>query len=590
MAWTPEQIAAAKKEGYSDAEIAEHAAASQAANPNPAGTASIAAPGSEYDPSAGGGQLSIGPWDTGVSTPQWLDRLMAGTGRGMEHTVKSVGNLLGAYSDKDMKNDAPLMATGAGKAGNILGETAISAPLGMGVGAGAARLAPVALRAGGLANAGIQGATQGLATSDPGDRTINTVLGGVAGTALPAALGLGKTAIRGLTRTDAAQRLIDSGIDLTPGQMNPTGMFNMLEQAGDSVPGVKQIVHPARENAEAQMHAHIIQQGAAPGAAPIKPSENISDMLQQAYDSYKPLYDQAKGYPVTPSIVRTSGPDIPLSASFKVASKTPGTPKSIQDQENAWLQDRLTQLPKNPDSEHLLDLRSDIRQRAREAALRTDNDSAHVANINQRAQGSITSALESQLPQQPLDALKSADSQYGTYKVIEDAVAKSKDNLAGLSPQKLSAAIYNATPDGAYARGAGGPLRQLAKDGTEVFQNVIPPTGARTAMFGMGAGGLLGAPHVAIPVGTAGLMTVGSKTGRALAQGVTKPQRIAQMLQDKFNSAVPDVYQNAGRDLAQPAVTQAAMPYVAPTGQAVSALLAHKWKTADDKDAPEKYR
>lgn len=62
-----------------------------------------------------------------------------------------------------------------------------------------------------------------------------------------------------------------------------------------------------------------------------------------------------------------------------------------------------------------------------------------------------------------LGALNTADSNYGNYKIIESAVAKAKDNLAGLTPQKLSQAVYDAVPDGAYARGAGGDLRDLTK-------------------------------------------------------------------------------------------------------------------------------
>src|SRR6185437_9025934 len=160
-----------------------------------------------------------------------------------------------------------------------------------------------------------------------------------------------------LTKTPAAQQLIDEGIELTPGQMNPSGPMNQFEQALDSVPGAKQVVDPARDAAEQQYRALIIQKGAAPGAK-ITPSENVSDMLQQAYDSYAPLYDQAKGYPVSPSVIRTAGGDIPLTDAFQRAAQAPGVPKSLQSTENGWLQDRLTQLPQNPDSADLLKLRS----------------------------------------------------------------------------------------------------------------------------------------------------------------------------------------------------------------------------------------
>jgi hypothetical protein len=90
----------------------------------------LAAPGSANDPSAGGGTLQIGSFDTGWPTPQWEDRILSGIGRGMTHTARSVGNLLGLVPDSAMANesaiDKPLLSTRTGRAGNILGESALT--------------------------------------------------------------------------------------------------------------------------------------------------------------------------------------------------------------------------------------------------------------------------------------------------------------------------------------------------------------------------------------------------------------------------------------------------------------------------------
>jgi hypothetical protein len=271
--------------------------------------------------------------------------------------------------------------------------------------------------------------------------------------------------------------------------------------------------------------------------------------------------------------MNTNGPDVPLSQAFQTAAKAPGVPKSLQASESDWLQDRLTQLPKNPQSDDLLQLRSDIRARARAANLKSDTDSGHVANINGRADQAVTQALNSQLPPEPLAALKSADSNYGNYKIIENAVAKSKDNLAGLTPQKLSQAVYDAVPDAAYARGGGGTLRDLAQAGTEVFQNVSPPTGARIATLGAGAGAALH-PYVGIPAATAALGLTGTTTGRALAAGSTAPQQAAQKLVSALRSTVPDPLRRAGGQLALSGGTLAAAPVTQATlPQALAAAL-----------------
>lgn len=553
---------AAKAAGYSDAEIQQFMQQQLASG---APSTVRVQPGNPYSP---------GP-NSPLNGMSEGDQVLAGVGRGMVHTANSVGNLVGLVPDSTLQTqkeiDAPLLSTGAGRFGNIAGEAAVTAPLGMGAGALASRAVP--LLAGPLAQGVIQGGVQGAATADPGDRIVQTLTGALTGGGMAGAARVGNTAVRGLQRTPGAQTLIDQGVSLTPGQMNPAGAMNQFEQAGESLPGFKQIIDPARENAERQYQAVVIQRGAAPGSPPIRPSENIHDMLQQAYDSYAPLYDQARGYPVSPSVVRTAGGDIPLTQAFQTASRAPGVPHSLQSSENDWLQDRLTQLPRNPQSEDLLQLRSDIRQRARNANLKTDTDSGHIANINGRADQAVTSALQSQLPPEPLRALATADSNYGNYKIIENAVAKSKDNLAGLTPQKLSQSIYDSVADPAYARGGGGGLRDLAQAGTQVFQTVAPPNGSRVATLAMGGAGVLH-PTIGLPVAAGMLGLTGTQTGRRLAAGATAPQQAVQRLAASLQNRVPQPVQNVGQQLVTRAGVGAGMPVVQQLApQALAAAL-----------------
>lgn len=531
---------------------------------------------SHTTPQAPSGYLLNDPTE-GMSIP---DKLAAGAGRGMVHTARSLGNLVGAVPDSVMAEekhtDAPLLNTTAGTIGNLVGEAAATAPLGMGAAKGLTMAGKLgaALAANPLSSSAIQGGVQGLATADPGDRGMNTALGGITGGALGANQGLVSKLVNGLKRTPDAQSLLDRGISLTPGQMNPGGTWNQFENALEHAPVAGPLVKSARDNAEHQFQAVAIGQGSAPGSAPLSPSGNIHDLLQQAYDSYAPLYDQAKGYPISPVIMRTTGPNIPLSATFQTAAKAPGVPASLQKSENSWLQDRLTQLPKNPQSDDLLQLRSDIRQRARMANLKTDTDSGHVANINQRAEQGVTAALNSQLPAQPLQALASADSNYGNYKIIENAVAKSKDNLAGLTPQKLSQSIYESARDPAYARGAGGPLRDLAQQGTNVFQEVVPPNGKSVAALSLGAAGLALHPALTGAAGSGMAGLVLTPTGRALASGQTAPQAVTQKLVAALRGATPGYARNVGGQLALRGATAAGMPATqAALPQALAAAL-----------------
>jgi hypothetical protein len=513
----------------------------------------------EYDPESPEFQEKYGPV-SGMG-----DAATTGLGfqRGVHQVGRQIGNILGLESNEDLaeaeKYDKPLMSTGGGRLGSLLGETVPLAPL--------SSLAGPRLLAQALVGAG-----QGGLMAGPGNRLGGAVGGATAGALGPALGGVARKATYGVNATPAARELIEAGVPLTPGQMNPSGIMNQLEQSAESIPGAKQVIEPARESAERSYQALIMQRASAPGAPPIKPSENISDMLQQAQDSYAPLYAQAHGYPV-----KTSS----LAGDFRAASQAPGVPKSLQQSEYEWLKDRLTQLPKNPQSEDLLQLRSDIRSRMRNANLKTDTDSGHVANINSRAEQAVTSSLNSQLPPDALATLKSADANYGNYKIVENAVASSKDNLAGLTPQKLSQAVFNATADPAYARGAGGPLRDLAKTGTEVFQNVSPPTGQRVGSLGLAAFLAMTHPRLAVPLAAGGLGLTGSNVGRRLAAGITMPQQGAQALGEALSKFSPPGTKGA----AQTAFNLGAGPSLQDVPPAVLARAMASMKKSEKQEA-----
>ena len=70
------------------------------------------------------------------------------------------------------------------------------------------------------------------------------------------------------------------------------------------------------------MQRAAIQEGSAPGTR-IQQSDDVAQMLDDAYESFRPLYDQAKGFPVQPAIVN-AGQNVPLSQAVKTAIDDPG--------------------------------------------------------------------------------------------------------------------------------------------------------------------------------------------------------------------------------------------------------------------------
>jgi hypothetical protein len=239
------------------------------------------------------------------------------------------------------------------------------------------------------------------------------------------------------------------------------------------------------------------------------------------------------------------GANTPLLPALQAAVRVPGLTQSQQSQLQQWVTARFKAIPQNAMSEDYTgadSIRSAIRMRGRQfirSANAGNADAPLQAQAMDRAEGVINQALNSQLPSDASALLQRTDQQYSQYKVVENAVARSRDNAAGLTPAQLSAAVAQNLESGSYARGAGGPLRDLARAGQEVFANRTPPTGARAITAG--TLGWLGAthPHLTLPALAAPYAATVVPGLRRAAQGTTGWQKSLQGWLDSAGNRLP---------------------------------------------------
>jgi len=470
--------------------------------------------------------LNVAGLDTHIPLPHWLDNTLNGMGGRALQLGENIYKSFGGTPDPLKMAVAQQSQTGVpGKVGSFLTDTLLTAPIGGAVTGGLARGAGLAARlaANPIGKAAIEGAVQGGLTADPGHRLEGMGAGAALAPLLPVAGGIAGKVARGLKRTPEAQELLNKGVDLTPGLLNPEGQRNASEEAAQSLPLVGSMFARARGNALKGFQQQAVSEAAAPGATIAK--GDVHEMLNDAYKSFQPLYDQAKGFPVSPTIMRTQGPDIPLAKAFKSAVADKSALASAEDRKvvSNFLSNELSRA--NGKSDSLLEMRSNVRDKIRQANL--DGKSAQADLLKNGAQA-ITLALQSQLPKDAQAALQTADSKYGTYKLIEDAVARSKDRSAGLTATNLQDAVAAATPKSVYARGGGGPLRDLARAGKAVFDVRSPPTGARMETMLPGMAAAHAHPLLSLPPALARLAMTATPTGRAIAAGMTSPQQWAQ--------------------------------------------------------------
>lgn len=508
-----------------------------------------------------GGSGSDFQSDFGVSGGEMF---RAGIGRGLTSIARNVGNLAtwvtnpaaGPVANVDLaeKNrlDEALLKSAPGKLGNVVGQAAATAPAAMLTGGAAGSLGV----ANPIAQGAIEGGVQGLLSANPDERTSGALMGAGVGAAIPA-LGMGvRRAAYGINATPDARMLRDRGIDLTPGQMNPEGLSNTLEQAWSRVPVVGESIRGAREGAEQQFKQSLIEEGVAPNAN-ITRSGDLNAMLSDAYDTYNAAYDSVRHFPVTGT----------RTGIARGLAQTADDPAVLADENSRrtvanWLRNQATQLPRSQslESGDLLNLRSEIRKRIRNVSDDAQRD------LLQNAETTLTAHLNSQLPQDASAALAATDAQYSRYKVLENALRKGGDRPGGFTPSQFSQAIREATDSGAYARG-GGQLRDLATAGASTFQTVMPNTGGRNAAIGIPLAAAIAKPTVGIPLGAAALGMVGTQTGRALAAGETAPQQLLQSFIEGGGRALsPSQRRLLSEALQRMAVAPVVAPRAAETG------------------------
>jgi hypothetical protein len=461
-----------------------------------------------------------------------LKRTLEGAGSGFANVGRRATNLVlpdsatprfasDASIEEAEKLDAPLLETGGGTAGRILAEVAATAPITGGAGALAGRAAtalPAAVRtARGAAGVGRLLGAMGEGALGGALTTGDAAEGAAWGAGLNTLGGLVKKVAKGAKRTPAAQRLLDQGADLTPGQMNPKGVLNQAEQAMGSVPGLSQLVTPAREAAERSIMPALVRD--ATGLPPVA-GEQLDDLMRRAVQSFDARYDQFKGFPVTRAL-DVSGINRAMRDPNILAAPTErrGVARFVAEQ-----------IHRLPDARggratvgDLMAVRSSIRKAAADATRAGNLDRAALLDAAEEAMsGSINTAM----PTNFRNMLRAVDDDYSRYKTWSKAVHSARDRPRGPTLPEARGALAREMSDSAYNRGTRRAAdRQFLQDASESFETVSAPTGARILTLGglMGAGAGVGGPIGAAAVPAAVALLAGP--GRRFAQGNTSLQR-----------------------------------------------------------------
>jgi hypothetical protein len=336
------------------------------------------------------------------------------------------------------------------------------------------------------------GATEGGLSAGPGNRLSGATVGGTVGAVAPWALTrLGNP----IKATPEAQFLMDKGVDLTPGQMNPSSLLGSVEEIGSKLP----FIENARRRAQQQAVKATIRETGAPGSTVAKAKlENLPDaerLMQDVIDSYAPAYgtfENSQFYPRNAGGALADAPGV--EGAFTRAAKTTdiAADQASRDAADAYMRNQLTRLPhadpmKELSFKELQELRTKLRAEARRlAGTATGGDRSELIR---RGADEVSDVFGSQM--NPLDkqALDAIDANYRQAMIVDDAMQRAAGREGGFTFSQGMGALRK--PEGkAFGRGGTGePVSDLIRAGKRVFDERTPATGLRT-LFPLALAGL----------------------------------------------------------------------------------------------------
>lgn len=457
-----------------------------------------------------------------------IEKFGTGMASGLVNVGRRAGQLLTpkAYeerlgvSDADIeeqsRNDAPLASTLPGAVGRFVTEAALTAPVGGAAGKGvlkAAQLlrggreAGLLTKAAGLAAEGAAGGE--LTAGNAGEGAAWSLGLGGAGGALKRLVGGSKNV------TPEARRLLDEGVDLTPGQMNPRGAVAQLEQGAERLPGLGAFVQDHRRKLIPSAMRKLFEKefgDAVPEGA------GFDELVRETNKKLGAKYDEVRA--AAGGVKAGGGNQLQQEWSRAVNSPDLLVSPEARQASGRWLAGQLDALKTRGNAvsaEDLLTIRSRIRDEVRKAHKTGQGPAVERAEVLELAEEAITKQVNAALPAPAQKLLQETDALYAKYKPLEKAGFQAASRAGGEpTVGQLVGALKQQAGQSRWAGRGGGRNQQFLEDVRDAAETTLRPTGASL-------------PATVVSGGLMPLIGLGmTKTGKRLYSGRTGAQRAAQ--------------------------------------------------------------
>lgn len=472
---------------------------------------------------ASGGELM----QSGIDPTEGMsgtDKFLAGVGKSMTDTGRGIGQLAGivpqANIDQAKAQDAPLMNTGAGMAGNVAANVAMTAPF-------AAATVPKAIGLGAAL-----GASQPVASDD--SRLENAAIGAAGG-------GVGQTVANSFGRAirpvqsalngplqGLADKAADFGINLTAAQKTGSKPLKVMEAVMENLPFT----------ADKQAAIKEGQRRAFTKAALDTVGENAEqatpDVMLSARNRIGGEFNRLTGN----NSVKL-GDELLNSIGAVEQSITPFS-KGIR----STVDDALELAAKGEISGREY---QNVRTSLGNAAKGAWQSNPELGQALKTIQAALDASADKSISAADRKAWNTARAQWSNLKVLEKAAAPtSADAVAGnVSAAKLAQALKSSDPKGFTYGTRGGDLPDLARIGQAFVKDQVPDSGTAQRLLYQK---ILESPLQALSAGAGGMSIpiqklMNSERGQKyLAQGLLpgateKQKLLAEMLRKSAGSA-----------------------------------------------------
>jgi hypothetical protein len=417
------------------------------------------------------------------------DKFLAGAGKGMTDVVRGVGQLVGAVDqtavDEAKSRDRALSETGAGMAGELVGNLALTMAPGVGLGGlatkGAAAVLPTIARAAApTVGAALSGAAVSGAAPVASDesRAGNAVLGAAGGA-------IGDVAARGVSRiaqpirqSAAVQRLLGEGVVPTPGQA-AGGVVGRLEEKFQSLPGPGDIIRMGRDRAGTEFNAAALNKAVPAGQRTV--TAIGQEGIDQAKTAISGAYDAALAG-------RVMQPDAALNTGLQAAKNASLLPLNSNRQKefdsilrrHVW--ERIPQSGSLPAAAVKAEIDRDLGQLAFKLGKSNMAEEQALGEAVKAARDEVRNWMTRQTGTAAQRA--AADTAHANKVALQKSVERAKAAGGKFTPYQLQATTRDGTD-----------LRALANAGQEVLGSRVPNSGtadraAALAALTLGAGGV----------------------------------------------------------------------------------------------------